>query len=71
MGFYRLKEMKVVVKISNKFMLEDEINKFVWEGVIFVKFFYFNIVGFIGIVDIKKFMIVMEYVLGDVNILMK
>lgn len=31
-------------------MLEDEINKFVWEGVIFVKFFYLNIVGFIGIV---------------------
>lgn len=52
-------------------MSEDETNKFVREGVTLAKLSHPNIVGLIGIVDIKKPMIVMEYVSGDVNILMK
>lgn len=64
LGFYRPKEMKVAVKISNKSMSEDETNKFVREGVTLAKLSHPNIVGLIGIVDIKKPMIVMEYVSG-------
>lgn len=52
-------------------MSEDETNKFVREGVTLAKLSHPNIVGLIGIVVQQQPMIVMEYVPGEANILMK
>lgn len=71
MGIYKPKEMQVAVKKSNKSMSEDETNKFVREGVTLAKLSHPNIVGLIGIVVQQQPMIVMEYVPGEANILMK
>lgn len=71
MGIYKPKEMQVAVKKSNKSMSEDETNKFVREGVTLAKLSHPNIVGLIGIVVQQQPMIVLEYVPGEANILMK
>lgn len=71
LGIYKPKEMQVAVKKSNKSMSEDETNKFVREGVTLAKLSHPNIVGLIGIVVQQQPMIVMEYVPGEANILMK
>lgn len=70
LAFYKPMKMDVAVKKSKMSMSEDETNKFFQEGVTLGNLSHPNIVIFIGIVIQRRPMIVMEYVPGDVNILL-
>lgn len=69
-AFYKPMKKDVAVKKSKTSMSEDETNKFFQEGVTLGNLSHPNIVIFIGIVIQRQPMIVMEYVAGDVDILM-